>query len=247
MTDPERCRRAAGRLVGKLRRACRRWQLVPTEGGVAVGLSGGRDSLVLLDLMTRAYRSRRPPLTLKALHVRLDADGAGPPLSEETHRWCRQRGVEVDEIEPRIDPGGDGPRDCFSCARIRRRTLLESAEAHGCRVLALGHHADDVVETWLLSLFYNGRAEVLSPRRAYFDGAVTVVRPLLEIRRDEIHRLANLCGLPEPPPPCPREDRARRDRVRAVLGALGRDERLVRRQLFWAAMRDLEGASGDAL
>ncbi len=247
MEDAQRCRRAAGRLAGKLRRACRRWQLLPEGGGVAVGLSGGRDSLALVALLADEVRFRKPQLALTALHVHLDAGEVGAPLPEGTRRWCEERGVRVRVVEPRLGPGDPAPTDCFGCARIRRRALLEAAETAGCRVLALGHHADDVVETWLLSLFYTGRAEVLAPRRSYFDGAVELVRPLIELRRAEIHRLARLCGFPAPPAPCPHQDAARRDRVRAVLAALGRDERTVRRHLYWAAMREVSSGTGGNL
>lgn len=222
--------------------------MLPDSGGLAVGLSGGRDSLALVSLLSEASRRRSSPLTLVALHVDLGADAVGAPLPSQTRQWCEERGVEVRIVQPRVSPGEPDPIDCFGCARLRRRALLEATESAGCRVLALGHHADDVVETWLLSLFYTGTAEVLAPRRTYFDGAVTVVRPLVEIRRQEIHRLARLCGFPDSPPACPRQGAARRDRVREVLAALGRDERTVRRHLFWAAMRGaVRGNGADSL
>ena len=143
----------------------------------------------------------------------------------------------MDEIDARLDGAEELPLDCFACARARRRTLLEAADQRGAGYVALGHHADDVVETWLLSLMYTGSPETIPAVRSYFDGAVTVVRPLYELQRGELVRLTRLAGFPEPVERCRREDEARREKVRQALAAMGNDQKLVRRQLYWAAVR----------
>jgi tRNA 2-thiocytidine biosynthesis protein TtcA len=236
--DRQRLNRCAGRLVGKLRRTVRRWALLPPGARTAVALSGGIDSLALAFLLLRGNRQLADPLRLCGLHVRLASSGVTAGLGEGLRAWCEERGLEVAEVEPRLAAGEGPPLDCFGCARVRRRTLLEAASERGCSHLALGHHADDVVETWLLSLFYTGHPDLLAPARSYFAGAVTVVRPLYEIRKRELVRLSHLARLPQPVEACGREREGRRRRVVAALAALGRDETLVRRQLFWAAVRE---------
>ncbi len=237
----------AGRLIGKLRRAVHRWEMVEEGEAISIGVSGGRDSLALLRLLVAHNASLRVPHPLRGLHVRLTADGT-EPLPKETVSWCRSLGVEVEEVTARLDPTEKRPLECFRCARVRRRTLLEAADARGCPTLALGHHADDVVETFLLGLFFTGRSDALAPTRTYFSGTVRLIRPLYEIRRSEIRRLAARGGFPPPPPPCPREDEDsdRRGRVQRVMRALGHDEEQVRRQLFWAAVHQLEARRGGA-
>lgn len=230
--------RCLGRLLGKLRRSCRHWSLLPEGGGrLAVGVSGGVDSLALLVLLSAYNRSARSPFDLCGLHVDLDADGRSGPLPEPVAAWCRELGVSMEEVVPRIDPGERFPIGCHRCARVRRRALIEGADARGCSLLALGHHADDVVETWLMSLFYTGTAEAMVPKRSYFGGVVTVIRPMIELRRSELRRLGRLSGAPEPVAACSREDDGKRARVCAALASLGADQRRVRRQLFWAAAR----------
>ena len=142
-------------------------------------------------------------------------------------------------MRPRLDGSDDSNFGCFACSRARRRTLLEAAEGLGSNLVALGHHADDVVETWLLALFYTGTAEVIPPLRSYFEGAVTVVRPLYELRRRELQRLARLAGMPAPMGGCVREEEARRGKIRAALASFGRDQDVVRRQLYWAIVRQV--------
>ena len=238
-TDLDRC---VGRLSGKLRRTARRWPVLPEGKSLVLALSGGVDSLAMAYLIGEHNRHLQKPLEISGLHVRLDAGGLTRGLPEATRRWLEEREIEVVEVEGRLNGSEELPLDCFTCARVRRRTLLETADARKASYVALGHHADDVVETWLLSLMYTGTAEVIPPLRPYFDGAVTVVRPLYELRRQELFRLARLADFPQPVARCPQEDDARRDRVRKALAALGDDQSLVRRQLYWAAVREFSSA-----
>jgi tRNA(Ile)-lysidine synthase TilS/MesJ len=94
-----------------------------------------------------------------------------------------------------------------------------------------------------MSLFYTGTGDVLPPYRAYFGGVVTVVRPLYEAPAREIRRVASLCGYPVDPVRCTVEGSARRNRIREMLGALGRDQRRVRRVVFQKIVRLYEDAA----
>jgi tRNA 2-thiocytidine biosynthesis protein TtcA len=214
--------------------------VLPEGESVMLAVSGGIDSLAMAYLICEHNRRLQRPMMVSAIHVRLDADGPTDELPDPTVRWLRSRGLEVTEVEGRLDGSEELPLDCFACARSRRRTLVEAAEARGASHVALGHHADDVMETWLLSLMYTGNAESVPPVRSYFDGAVTIVRPLYELQRRELVRLGRLAEFPEPVARCRREDQARRERIRRALSALGRDQNLVRRQLYWAAVRQYE-------
>jgi tRNA(Ile)-lysidine synthase TilS/MesJ len=238
--------RCQGRLLGKLRRTARRWPVVPEGVRLGLAISGGLDSLAMAYLVTEHNRRLKKPMDLMALHVRVDGNGETSGLPDAIMEWLDLRGLELFEVVPRLDISETERLDCFSCARIRRRSLLETADARGASHVALGHHADDVVETWLMSLMFSGTAETIPPVRSYFGGAVTVVRPLYELKKQEIVRLARLADLPEAVSPCTMERDARRGKIRKVLGALGRDQALVRRQLYWAAARGLEQTDSDA-
>ena len=242
-TDVERLQKCAGRLLGKLRRTSRRWPVLPPGARVALAVSGGWDSLALAYLVAERNRRISPRLRLHAVHVRLDAGGATTGLPVAVSSWLSGLGMETVEVDPRLDPAEMGEIDCFTCARARRRTLLETAEELGASHVALGHHADDVVETWLLALFYSGTGEVMPPVRSYFDGAVTLVRPLYELKSKELRRLGRLAAFPAPVEKCPRESEARRERVREALASFGRDQDVVRRHLFWSVVRQLDSGA----
>lgn len=243
MKDP-RLEACLGRLTVKVRRAARRWSVLEDGARVAVGVSGGRDSLALVELLHAVSLQLQRPLTLVGVHVTLDGDGRASRLPEAHREFLERRGVPLEEVVPPVEAELDGPLECFRCAQWRRRALLTAARDRGCPLLALGHHADDVVETWLVSMLYTGSPEVLVPRRSYFGGAVTLVRPAWLLKRGELARLHRLAGAPEPVPPCSRAASSRRARAGDVLRALGRDERTVRRQLFWAAARAFEQEIG---
>ncbi|MCG6950276.1 MAG: hypothetical protein LJE93_15285 [Acidobacteria bacterium] len=238
--------RCLGRILGKLRRTARRWPVLPQGERMLLAVSGGNDSLAMAYLVGKHNRRLQRPLEVAAVHVRLDADGATRGLPAETVDWLRSQGFELIEIEARLDRAERLPLDCFACARARRRTLLEAADVRGFGFVALGHHADDVVETWMLSLMYTGKAEAIPPVRSYFDGAVTVCRPLYELQKRELNRLARLADFPAPVERCRREIEARREKVRQALSVFGRDQLLVRRQLYWAAVRQYMHEGGEA-
>ena len=238
--DRQRCDRATGRLLGKMKRACNQWSLLPPGSTAVLGLSGGVDSFALVWLAARYNRVLRPKCRFMAMHVALDADGETKGLPDDVNEWCAGLGIPVETVAPRLDTGESVPKTCFACAHIRRRTLLEAANERGFDRVALGHHSDDVVETWLMTLMYTGTPDVLPPIRRYFGGAVTVVRPLYELRKAELVRMARLCGFPEPVQSCPNQPNTTREKVGAALRQLGRDERNVRRHLFWAAVRSLK-------
>jgi tRNA 2-thiocytidine biosynthesis protein TtcA len=221
--------------------------VLPEGERLIVAVSGGIDSLAMAYLVGEHNRRLKCRMEITAVHVRLHADGATVGLPGDTVRWLNDHNIEVDEIDPRLDGAEEFPLNFFACARARRRTLLEAADQRGAAFVALGHHADDVVETWLLSLMYTGTPETIPAVRSYFDGAVTVVRPLYELQRGELARLARLAGFPQPIARCRREDETRREKVREALSAMGKDQTLVRRQLFWAAVRGGAKAEGLAI
>ena len=97
-----------------------------------------------------------------------------------------------------------------------------------------------------MSLFFTGSPEAMPPCRSYFGDSVTVTRPLYELQKKELSRLGRLAGIPQPAVACVREEDSKRQKIRTVLASLGRDRKIVCRQLFWAAVRQVEATEKDA-
>lgn len=228
--DLQRLGRLTGRLLGRLEKTARLWPVLPPGVRLALAVSGGPSSLALAWMIT-SYSSRlERPFEVSAIHVRV-GDGLGP----QTRSWLEGLGLPILEVEPRRDAGAHGEEEKRRIGAAVRRTLLEAAESDGASHLAVGDDADDVVEVWLAGLCFTGRPEVLPRVRSYLGGAVTLVRPLCELRRRDLGRLAEVGSFPVARDGDGGGRDCRLESVRRALGAFGSDQALVRRQLLRAA------------
>jgi tRNA 2-thiocytidine biosynthesis protein TtcA len=107
----------------------------------------------------------------------------------------------------------------------------------GCGKLAFGHHADDAAATVLLNLMFTGRLETMTPCIKMFDGAVTIIRPLIYLSEKELARYGRAAGFPDPPPLCPQGLTSKRAQMKAILHQFGRDQTQIKANLWRAARR----------
>jgi tRNA 2-thiocytidine biosynthesis protein TtcA len=204
-------------LLKTINPAIREWNMIADGDRVAVAVSGGKDSLSLLRLLDLRRAAVPERYELAALHVPGDANGPAAAAHAPLLEWLAARGYETIIAPFNLTEGEALPIDCPRCTRLRRKALFEAAHSAGCRVVAFGHHADDLAQTTLLNLLYHGRAETMPPVRDYFDGAVRLIRPLCFTREKDIRRFARACDFPPPPPACPLGDRTRRQLARDLL------------------------------
>jgi tRNA 2-thiocytidine biosynthesis protein TtcA len=227
-------------LLKDVNRAIRDYQMIADGERVAVAVSGGKDSLSLLRLLDLRRKQVSERYELVAIHVVIDSRGPGTPEHPPLLDWLRESGYEY-AIEPLCLPEGeDLPLGCQRCTWNRRKTLFKAAERLGCRVVAFGHHADDLAHTTLLNLFYHGKVETMAPRREYFDGALRLVRPLCYLAEADLRRFARACAFPPPPPNCPQSDYSRRQLARDVLKQVQRACPSARINLLRAGLKGNE-------
>jgi tRNA 2-thiocytidine biosynthesis protein TtcA len=186
------------RLAKRVTRAIVDHQLVEDGDRVMVGLSGGKDSWALLQILD--VLRRRAPIRFSLVAVTIDSgyEGYKHDLIAET---CRARGweqrVEHTAIgETMDDILEDGATPCSLCARLRRGVLYRVADEVGATKIALGHHADDFIETLLLNLFFGGALKAMPARLRSDDGRHLVVRPLAYVSESEARQYAKSSGLP---------------------------------------------------
>ncbi len=213
------------------------WRMISHGDAVAVGLSGGKDSLSLLWLL--AERRRRIPIdyTIKAFHVEM---GYHSVDHGALRRFCAELGVELFIRETDYGPRAHTPENrekspCFFCAMHRRRELFEMCGEHGCAKLALAHHQDDIFETFLMNCLFAGSLATMLPVQPFFGGEITVIRPLALVNADQTRRFAEKKGFPVQPPCCPSAAEGQRARVREILESLHRQNKKVRPSL-WGAL-----------
>ncbi len=223
-------------LLKGVRRAVREFDLIADGDRIAVGVSGGKDSRTLLDLLVRGVDV---PGGYSVVGVHVDSSTVGlPDLQPQLVPWFESLGVayvitplHVPETEPL-------PMDCFRCAWNRRKALFLAAEAAVCNKVAFGHHADDAAVTTLMSLLSKGQLETMAPRLTLFDERITVIRPMILVSEAEIKRYAKACGWELPAEPsCPVGAASRRVKTEAFLAGFTNRERKQIRANLWRAAR----------
>ncbi len=232
MTDQERI---ADFLLKDVTRAIGQFRLIEDGDRVATAISGGRDSWSMLDLLLRQRRQVPYPYEILALHV-VATEAGLPDLRPELRPWLRERGVESHFVPIDLPPGEPLPLDCFRCSWNRRKALFTATADLGCHKLALGHHADDAAVTALMNLLFHGNLKTMEPRVAFFQGAVTVIRPLIYLPQKHLLRYAKAAGYPDRPA-CPQGQQSQRAEIDRFLSQFGRRRDHIRTNL-WRAARE---------
>lgn len=222
--EPESRRRAlTKRLARKVGKTCQRFELLRPGDRVMVAVSGGKDSYTLLHLLERLRRRLPFEVSLVAVHLDQRQPGYdGAPL----RGWLEAREVDYEilsedtysVVTEKLEPGATY---CSLCSRLRRGILYSAAERLGCTAIALGHHRDDSLETFLMNLFYEGRMQAMPPSYQTNDGRFRVIRPLIECAEDDIAELAALEGFPILPCNlCGSQEGLKREAMTALLTEL---------------------------
>lgn len=211
-------------LARRVGRAIADYNLIASGDRILCGMSGGKDSYAMLDVLD--YLRRRAPVTFDLVAVTVDQGYRGFQV-EVLEKYFRDRGyayhIERTNIAEVIDdtmPLGD--THCSMCARLRRGVLYRLAGQLGCNTIALGHHADDLLETLLMSQFFNGEICSMPPILRSRDGRNTVIRPLCYVWEDEIKAFAAQQRFPVIGCACPAcgDHSLQRMRMKALLGKL---------------------------
>jgi tRNA 2-thiocytidine biosynthesis protein TtcA len=216
--------------VGK---AIHEWGMIHENDRILVGLSGGMDSQVMLNLLSRLQK--KAPITFDILPVYIDA-GFESSFAKELKHYVeaaygalkidyKDYGVLAHSAENRENP-------CFLCSRLRRKRLFEIAQETHCKKIALGHNKDDIIETLFINMCYAGRIGTMKPRQSLFNGDLDIIRPLSYVEKKDIVRLGQLHHLPEFKNNCPSANETKRSEIRGLLETLYKHNKHIKGNLF---------------
>lgn len=211
-------RRDLNRRVG---RALHEYAMLEDGDRVLVAVSGGSDSLVLAWLLGHWRRKAPIDYVLLPVHVDMKPEADGPGAAarragEELARFGCELTILPALWRPESQLAGDASAThdlCFQCARSRRSQLFEHARQLGLNKIALGHHRDDLIETFLLNLTCAGNISTMSPRQDLFAGRLSLIRPMSYLDKDEIESLADELGLRPVRSACPLSEATRRREI----------------------------------
>ncbi|MBC8570699.1 tRNA 2-thiocytidine biosynthesis TtcA family protein [Zongyangia hominis] len=228
------------KMMGYMRKAITDYQMLQDGDRVAVGVSGGKDSVVLLTGLCRLRRFIG--IDYQVVAVTLDPMFGGVPADYSAiETLCGE--LEAPFVLKRTDIGPvvfdirKEPNPCSLCARMRRGALHDAAKEYGCNKIALGHHYDDAVETFLLNLFHEGRLGCFSPVSYLSRKDLTMIRPMIYAPERDVASAARRCQLPIVKSQCPADTFTQRQWAKDYLNELEKTHPGLKKRLFGAMVR----------
>ena len=232
------------RLLSYTRRAIDDYSMIEEGDKIAVGVSAGKDSLTLLCAM--AYLRRFYPKKFELIAITIDMGFEGgmdfTPIKDLCEKLDVPYHIIPTQISKIIFDVRKESNPCSLCAKMRRGALHNAAKELGCTSVALGHHFDDVVETFMLNLFFEGRLGCFSPVTYLSRVGIKLIRPMIYMPEKDVKEFTNKNELPVITSPCPADKTTERESMKQLLHSLERENKGLRYRIFGAITRgELDG------
>jgi tRNA 2-thiocytidine biosynthesis protein TtcA len=217
-----------------LEKAALDFEMIDEGDRVLVGVSGGLDSLVLLDLM-RTSMVFLPSFSVLAVNIDLGFD-EDYETCRTLEEYLKMGGYEY--VMEKTDIGvfshseKNRKNPCFLCSRLRKKRIIEIAEDYGCNKIAFAHHKDDIIETLLLNMFYAREISTMVPNQSIFRGKFHIIRPLAYISEELVKRYARERLFPTMENKCPTSRTSKRVYIKNLLNELEKDNKDIRENIF---------------
>lgn len=227
-------------ILSHTRAAVEDYKMIENGDKIAVGVSGGKDSLMLLKALCELKRFYGAEFSIVAITLDMRFDNKDGDFSA-IQAMCDEYGVEyavkrtdlyeiIFNIRKESNP-------CSLCARMRRGILHETAKEMGCNKIALGHHLDDAAETFMMNLLIEGRVGCFAPVTYLSRRDITMIRPLVYVREKEVQRVAEKLNLPVAKSKCPADTNTKREDMKNLLKSLSAEYGDVHEKIVGAMQR----------
>ncbi len=228
------------KLLSHIRAACQKYEMIKEGDRIAIGVSGGKDSIALLAGMANLRRFYPEKFEIVAITLDPRFGGVNADYSE-IEELCKQLDVEyhikrtqlaevIFDIRKESNP-------CSLCARMRRGALHDAAKEHGCNKIALGHHLDDLAETFVMNLFNGGTLDCFMPVTYLSRKDIYMIRPMIFARESDCARVVRKENLPIVKSKCPADGNTERQEVKELLSSLEKKYGDIRSKILGAMQR----------
>lgn len=226
------------KLYSYARQCIQQFDLIQEGDRIAIGISGGKDSLALLYALSGLRKFY--PKKFEIIAVTADL-GFGSFDMSAVEKLCRELEVEYHLLKTDIamilkEKVKKGTY-CAMCAKLRKGAINNFAKEHGCNKVAYAHHQDDIVETMMLSLIYEGQFYSFGPKTYYKEADITVIRPLINIPESDMKGFRNKYSLPCVKNPCPHDGTTRRQYVKELVAKINKDNPGVKQKMYNAIIK----------
>ncbi len=220
------------KVESKAKKAIYGYNLIEKGDGVLVGISGGKDSFALLDVLVSLRKSLPVKFRIEACHV-VANDMPYKADEDFMKNYCQQNKVNLHfrEIEVEYDESKRQPA-CFICSWKRRKELFKLARELKCEKVALGHHLDDAIETLMLNMIHHSSISSIPPMLSMFDGDIKIIRPLILVLNSELKKYSEFKGFPSEIEVCRYNDETHRESVRQLIYQTTKLNRAARENIF---------------
>jgi tRNA 2-thiocytidine biosynthesis protein TtcA len=202
---------------------------------VLLAISGGKDSLSLLRIMKE--REKFVPIDYEIIACHVDMGFSWVDTGVLREHFEKEEVSYVITPPPQEWKGDTEPFGCFWCSWNRRKALFDLAKEMGCTKIAFAHHMDDIIETMLMNLFFQGEIGTMQPYQDMFNGELAIIRPLAYVEEKEIARLASRLALPVIKSQCPHDNTSKRRVMKGVIEELKKHNRNVKKNIFRSLKR----------
>ena len=226
------------RVLSFVRRAVDDYEMINEGDKIAVGVSAGKDSLTLLCAMADLRRFYPKKFELCAITVDMGFEGMDlSPIA----KFCEELDVEYHVVPTQIYKiifeVRKEKNPCSLCAKMRRGALYGYAKQIGCNKVAFGHHFDDVIETFMLNLFYEGRLGCFQPVTYLSNTDITLIRPMIYMPEKDVRYFASKTELPIVKSTCPADGNTEREEMKKLLASIEKTNKGLRYRIFGAIQR----------
>ena len=226
------------RILSYVRRACDDYNMINEGDKIAVGVSGGKDSMLLLYALKELQRFYPKKFDLMGITLDMGFDGFNPT---DVINFCKEKEIEYEivktDIKEIVFDIRKETNPCSLCSKMRRGALNEAAKSRGYNKVALGHHNDDVIETFYLCLLYEGKIGCFSPVTHLDRIDIHQIRPLIYAHEHEVKSAVKRLKLPVIKSTCPADGITKRQEVKELISRLDKEIDGSRERVFGALIR----------